>query len=72
MNSVPPPERTSPLASPVPSPCVSLCKMNRDTGFCEGCLRTIDEIVAWANASDDYKRAVWAELRRREQTIDFD
>jgi predicted Fe-S protein YdhL (DUF1289 family) len=72
MNSVPPPERTAPLASPVPSPCVSLCKMNRDTGFCEGCLRTIDEIVAWANASDEYKRAVWAELRRREQTIDFD
>jgi uncharacterized protein len=72
MNSVPPPEGTPPLASPVPSPCVSLCKMNRDTGFCEGCLRTIDEIVAWANASDDYKRAVWAELRRREQTLDFD
>jgi len=72
MNSVPPPESAPPLASPVPSPCVSLCKMNRDTGFCEGCLRTIDEIVAWANASDDYKRAVWAELRRREQTIDFD
>jgi predicted Fe-S protein YdhL (DUF1289 family) len=72
MNPVPPPESAPPLASPVPSPCVSLCKMNRDTGYCEGCLRTIDEIVAWANASDDYKRAVWADLRRREQTIDFD
>ncbi|QGZ40479.1 hypothetical protein IP92_03352 [Pseudoduganella flava] len=60
------------LASPVPSPCVSLCKMNRDTGYCEGCLRTIDEIVAWANADDDYKRAVWAQLRVREQQIAFD
>jgi predicted Fe-S protein YdhL (DUF1289 family) len=46
--------------------------MNRDTGYCEGCMRTIEEIVAWANASDDYKRAVWAQLRQREQTIDFD
>ncbi|WP_307730775.1 DUF1289 domain-containing protein [Pseudoduganella chitinolytica] len=56
----------------MPSPCVSLCKMNRATGYCEGCLRTIDEIVAWANASDDYKRAVWAQLPAREQTIEFD
>jgi predicted Fe-S protein YdhL (DUF1289 family) len=46
--------------------------MNQDTGFCEGCLRTIDEIVAWSRADDAYKRAVWAELRRREQLIDFD
>jgi predicted Fe-S protein YdhL (DUF1289 family) len=60
------------LASPVPSPCVSLCKMNRDTGFCEGCLRTIDEIVAWSGADDAFKRAVWAEIRRREQLIDFE
>lgn len=72
MNSALPPQPQLPLASPVPSPCVSLCKMNRDTGFCEGCMRTIEEIVAWANASDDYKRAVWAQLRQREQTIDFD
>ena len=59
-------------ASPVPSPCVSLCKMNRDTGFCEGCLRTIEEIVAWSGADDDYKRAVWARLRQREQALGFD
>jgi len=56
----------------VPSPCVSLCKMNQDTGFCDGCLRTIEEIVAWSRADDAYKRAVWEELRRREQLINFD
>jgi predicted Fe-S protein YdhL (DUF1289 family) len=60
------------LATPVPSPCISLCKMNRDTGICEGCFRTIDEIVAWSGADDAYKRAVWAEIRRREQLIDFE
>jgi predicted Fe-S protein YdhL (DUF1289 family) len=46
--------------------------MNRDTGYCEGCLRSIEEIVAWGSATDDYKRAVWARLAEREQTIDFD
>jgi predicted Fe-S protein YdhL (DUF1289 family) len=58
--------------SPVPSPCISLCKMSTDTGLCEGCLRTIDEIVAWSGADDDVKRAVWAAIRRREQAIPFD
>jgi predicted Fe-S protein YdhL (DUF1289 family) len=35
-------------------------------------LRTIDEIVAWSRADDDYKRAVWSEIRRREAQIPFD
>lgn len=60
------------LPSPVPSPCVSLCKMNRDSGLCEGCLRTLDEIIAWSRADDDFKRAVWAQLPEREALIDFD
>lgn len=58
--------------SPVPSPCISLCKMSPDTGLCEGCLRTIDEIIAWSGADDAYKRGVWAAIRRREQDIEFD
>lgn len=59
------------LQTPVPSPCISLCKMVPETGLCEGCLRTIDEIIAWSRASDDDKRAVWREIRRREALIDF-
>ena len=58
--------------TPVPSPCISLCKMSADTGLCEGCLRTIDEIIAWSGASDEFKRGVWAEIRRRESQIAFD
>jgi len=60
------------LATPVPSPCVSLCKMDADRLYCMGCMRTIPEIVAWSKADDDYKRGVWAEIRRREQLINFD
>ncbi|MQA22130.1 DUF1289 domain-containing protein [Rugamonas rivuli] len=60
------------LATPVPSPCVSLCKMDDDRLYCIGCMRTIPEIIAWSKADDDYKRGVWAEIRRREQLIDFD
>jgi predicted Fe-S protein YdhL (DUF1289 family) len=46
--------------------------MSPVTGLCEGCLRTIDEIIAWSRADDAYKRAVWADIRRREADIPFD
>ena len=55
--------------TPVPSPCINICRMEPNTGLCEGCMRTIDEIVAWGRADDDYKRSVWAEIRRREAQI---
>ena len=52
---------------PVPSPCVSSCRMDPVTGWCEGCLRTIDEIAAWILFDDDEKRQVWRELELRRQ-----
>jgi len=55
--------------TPVPSTCINVCRMVPATGLCEGCLRTIDEIVAWGRADDDTKRAVWAEIRRREAQL---
>ncbi|HVL76267.1 MAG TPA: DUF1289 domain-containing protein [Noviherbaspirillum sp.] len=51
--------------TPVPSPCISICRMDPKTGLCEGCLRTIEEIANWGSAGDDYKRAVWQEIARR-------
>ena len=58
--------------SSVPSPCVSLCKMDMERRYCMGCLRTIEEIIAWSKADDDYKRAVWAALPQRRETVHFD
>lgn len=58
--------------SPVPSPCVSLCKMDRERRYCQGCLRTIDEIVRWRESDDDFRRAVLADIRRRESELPFD
>jgi predicted Fe-S protein YdhL (DUF1289 family) len=39
--------------------------MDAASGWCEGCLRTLDEIAAWAALDDPAKRAVWVELGRR-------
>ena len=52
-------------ASAVPSPCVGICRMHGLTGWCEGCLRTIDEIAVWSQMSDGEKQAVWKQLPRR-------
>jgi predicted Fe-S protein YdhL (DUF1289 family) len=49
----------------VPSPCHSVCRMDVQTGVCEGCLRTLDEIRLWSTASDVQKRAVWALIAQR-------
>jgi predicted Fe-S protein YdhL (DUF1289 family) len=32
--------------APVPSPCIGVCHLDAQ-GFCEGCLRTGDEIARW-------------------------
>jgi len=50
---------------PVPSPCINVCRMNPRTGWCEGCLRSIDEIAQWSVATDDMKRVAWREIKRR-------
>ena len=53
------------LASPVPSPCISVCRMDAVHGWCEGCFRTLDEIADWGMCSDAQKRAVWKLLLER-------
>ena len=50
---------------PVPSPCINVCRMNSANGLCTGCLRTIDEIVAWSSLPDDAKRNVWQLIAQR-------
>ena len=49
----------------VPSPCISVCKMDESTGFCLGCKRTSDEIAMWLYYTDTEKTAVIERLRHR-------
>ncbi len=53
------------MTTPVPSPCNSICRIDVASGWCEGCLRTLDEVAAWSTLNDTGKRAVWLELGRR-------
>ena len=44
------------------SPCVSLCQMHAATGWCRGCLRTLDEIAGWSRLDNPGKCAVLQQL----------
>jgi uncharacterized protein len=39
--------------------------MNPTTGWCDGCLRTIEEIANWSQMGDSERRAVWLQLDAR-------
>jgi len=54
-----------PVPNSIPSPCVSLCLMHPDAGWCDGCLRTLPEIGGWSRASDEEKRQVWEQIPER-------
>lgn len=49
----------------VPSPCVSVCRINPVSSQCEGCLRTLDEIAAWGRMDDEGKRVIWSQIEER-------
>lgn len=56
---------TFPPGMPVPSPCISVCVMDAERGWCTGCQRTLDEIAVWSILDDQEKRAVWTALAGR-------
>jgi predicted Fe-S protein YdhL (DUF1289 family) len=56
-----------PRESPA-SPCVNVCQISPDSGFCLGCLRTLDEIACWLEFSDDGKRDVLRRIAERKRS----
>lgn len=57
----------------IQSPCIGVCSMNDTTGYCHGCYRTIDEIKAWWDMSqDDQQNLLTALDERQVQTVNFD
>jgi uncharacterized protein len=47
------------------SPCNSVCSIDRVTGFCAGCYRTLAEIASWSELSTQQKRTIISMLDRR-------
>lgn len=45
--------------------------MDSTTGWCKGCYRTIDEIMAWGQGSEALKQKIWQELPTRHAQAAF-
>jgi predicted Fe-S protein YdhL (DUF1289 family) len=56
-------------APAVPSPCIDVCAIDPHSGWCAGCLRTLDEIAAWGGLDNAGKRAVWKRLHERRAAL---
>jgi len=51
--------------SDIPSPCVAVCQIDRASGHCLGCWRTIEEISGWSGFDGERRRQIIAELHDR-------
>lgn len=49
----------------VSSPCIRVCMIEPETGLCEGCGRTRDEIAGWYRMSEEDRQRIMAELPER-------
>ena len=47
------------------SPCIGICTLDRKSGLCLGCKRTIDEIGRWAMLDDPERQAIIDQLPGR-------
>jgi hypothetical protein len=52
----------------VPSPCISVCVINPNSGLCEGCLRTLEEVAVWGQLPSAQQREVWQRIQVRCET----
>ena len=52
---------------PSVSPCINICQMDSATGWCAGCLRTLDEIAGWSSLDEPRRHAVLAALPQRRE-----
>ncbi|RKT22184.1 hypothetical protein B0G69_5618 [Paraburkholderia sp. RAU2J] len=56
----------------VNSPCIDLCRIDGKSGFCVGCLRTLDEIRGWKTMADHRRNQVINDRNRRQAKLQLD
>ncbi|EQD27130.1 protein containing DUF1289, partial [mine drainage metagenome] len=53
----------------IPSPCIGVCRVNPECGFCEGCLRTLHEIASWPTLSEHEREQIMRQLSARHERL---
>jgi predicted Fe-S protein YdhL (DUF1289 family) len=47
------------------SPCLRVCSIDPETGLCEGCGRTREEVLLWGRMTEEERVAIMAGLEER-------
>jgi uncharacterized protein len=47
------------------TPCIRVCLLDPETGLCEGCGRTREEIASWFRLSEQERLRIMGELEER-------
>lgn len=58
------------MSTTIESPCILICSIDMETGWCHGCGRTRDEIGAWTLYSPERRRQIMDALPERVAEID--
>jgi predicted Fe-S protein YdhL (DUF1289 family) len=56
---------TDPVTPLISSPCINLCVIEPDSGYCMGCGRTRDEIAGWISLSPSQREGIMSVLDDR-------
>ncbi len=59
------------LREPI-SPCIGICSMNPETGYCRGCYRGAAEIGGWMAVSRDERRRILERVAERRELLGAD
>ena len=58
------------MTDAVTSPCIKVCTLDTETGWCYGCGRSGQEIASWLKATDAERMAILAALPGRMRQLD--
>jgi uncharacterized protein len=47
------------------TPCIRVCILDPETGLCEGCGRTLEEVERWGSMTEAERQRIMAELESR-------
>ena len=53
------------MSASASTPCIRVCKVDRISGLCVGCGRTVAEIASWGMFDEPARLAIMAELPDR-------
>ena len=57
------------MAPSVDTPCNGECIIDPETGYCQGCWRTMTEIRKWLTYTDEQRKRIYQVIEARKQGL---